>query len=524
MPVTTRILTAAISDTGTQRDNNEDRVLHDPERGLFAVIDGMGGHAAGEKAAAIANDVLRDRLSRSTGTVEERIREAIALANNEICRLAAANAEWRGMACVLTTAVAGDEGFTVGHVGDSRLYQLIPGKIRKLTRDHSPVGEREDAGELTETDAMKHPRRSEVYRDVGSAQRAPDDADFIEIGQAPLPANSAFVLCTDGLSDQVPSTAIREICEKYAGSPHITARELVNAANHAGGKDNVSVIVIEGSGYAAAVRERLVRRPPPPPKSFDINRILLPVLGAIIAWIVWTYFRPVPEPAPAPAPSPSQPAANITVRPGGSIAAAIAGAAAGATIIVQPGTYRENIRLRDGIELSSALLHKAIIEAPGIVVDASGVNNARIAGFRLTGPASQAATVGLLVDGNVRATQLDIRGVTRAAMEIAGDSRASLTNSTITGNPGAGVLIRDRARPELYDNDLSRNGRKRGELRPAIEVRDSAQPQLRGNTIQGSGAEEIWAHPLFDTSSVLRDNKVGRPSQDNTRKIRVLTE
>ena len=522
MPVTTRILTAAISDTGTQRDNNEDRVLHDPERGLFAVIDGMGGHAAGEKAAAIAHDVLRDRLSRSTGTVEERIREAIALANNEICRLAAANPEWRGMACVLTVAAAGDEGFTVGHVGDSRIYQLIPGKIRKLTRDHSPVGEREDAGELSEADAMKHPRRSEVYRDVGSAQRAPDDPDFVEIVYAPLPSNSAFVLCTDGLSDQVPSAAIREICEKYAGSPHIAARELVEAANRAGGKDNVSVIVIEGNGYAAAVRDRLVRRPPPPPKSFDINRILFPVLAAIIGWIVWSYFRPVPEPAPAP--SPGQPAASISVRPGESITAAITRAAAGDTIVVQPGTYRENVRLRDGIQLASAVLHKAVIEAPGIIVDASGANNARISGFRLTSAPSQPASVGLLVDGDVQAVQLDIRGVMRAAVEIGGDSRARLTNSSITGNPGTGVLIRDQARPELYDNDLSRNGRKSGELRPAIEIRNSAQPQLRGNTIQGSGAEEIWAHPLFDTSAVLRDNKVGRPSQDNARKIRVLTE
>ena len=68
MSVTTRMLTAAISDTGKQRDNNEDRVLHDPDRGIFAVIDGMGGHTAGEKAAAIAHDVLRDRLSRQTGT------------------------------------------------------------------------------------------------------------------------------------------------------------------------------------------------------------------------------------------------------------------------------------------------------------------------------------------------------------------------------------------------------------------------------------------------------------------------
>ena len=119
--------------------------------------------------------MLRTRLERETGTVEDRVREAIALANNEIHRLASLRAEWQGMACVLTVAVVANGDVVVGHVGDTRLYKLRAGRIEKLTRDHSPVGEREDAGELTEREAMQHPRRNEVYRDVGSELHDPDD-------------------------------------------------------------------------------------------------------------------------------------------------------------------------------------------------------------------------------------------------------------------------------------------------------------------------------------------------------------
>ena len=124
---------------------------------------------------------MRARLERQTGTIEQRIREAITMANNEILRAARANSELAGMACVLTLAVLENGSAVVGHVGDSRLYQMRRGEIRKITHDHSPVGEREDSRELSEADAMRHPRRNEVFRDVGSEEHTPDDADFIEL-------------------------------------------------------------------------------------------------------------------------------------------------------------------------------------------------------------------------------------------------------------------------------------------------------------------------------------------------------
>ncbi len=139
-------LSFGASDRGP-RDNNEDELYFDDERGIYFVVDGMGGHAAGEHAARIAKQRLIGRLERPVGTVEQRIREAIALANNAVFEAAASRADWQGMACVMTVAVVADGRVTVGHVGDSRLYLADRHGLEKVTRDHSPVGQQEDAGE-----------------------------------------------------------------------------------------------------------------------------------------------------------------------------------------------------------------------------------------------------------------------------------------------------------------------------------------------------------------------------------------
>src|SRR5580700_4296783 len=174
MPVKSKIRSAGESHVGMVRQNNEDRVYLDPDRGIFLVIDGIGGQAAGEQAADIALNLVRARLERQIGTAEDRIREGITVANNEILHAAATNPEWRGMACVMTVAVTDNGRAVVGHVGDSRLYKIWRGEIQKITHDHAPVGEREDRGEISEADAMRHPRRNEVFRDVGSQEHAPD--------------------------------------------------------------------------------------------------------------------------------------------------------------------------------------------------------------------------------------------------------------------------------------------------------------------------------------------------------------
>ena len=107
------------------------------------------------------------------------------------------------MACVLTVVLIEDDVATIGHVGDTRLYLLHAGEIEKVTHDHSPVGEREDHGEISEAEAMRHARRNEIFRDVGSSERNPDDTGFIEMETFPMPDDGLLLLCSDGLTDLV---------------------------------------------------------------------------------------------------------------------------------------------------------------------------------------------------------------------------------------------------------------------------------------------------------------------------------
>src|SRR5664280_2032750 len=189
-----------------------------------------------------------------------RVREAIAAANNRIYAAAQQDPELAGMACVLTLALVEGEQVTVGHVGDSRLYLIGSGAIRKVTSDHSPVGEEEDGGELSEEEAMAHPRRNEVFREVGSCPRLADEGEFIEVRHCELGNDAAMLLCSDGLSDHLTSRRIREIAERYAGDAAQTARHLVEAANLAGGRDNITAVFVAGpafGGRSAPTRPRL---------------------------------------------------------------------------------------------------------------------------------------------------------------------------------------------------------------------------------------------------------------------------
>ncbi|MBV9267052.1 MAG: serine/threonine-protein phosphatase [Acidobacteriaceae bacterium] len=240
------------SDAGLARGINEDRVLVDDQNGVFAVIDGLGGHAAGEMAAETAAASIREQKYDATVDPERFIRTAITDANNRVYDLAKTNADWSGMACVLTLAVLREEELTVGHVGDTRLYLVWNGTLRKITSDHSPVGELEDGGQLTEEEAMRHPRRNEVFRDVGSRLREPDDKGFIEIKRLPCKPDAALLLCTDGLTDVLPSPQITEIIDRYDGDVDAVAHQLVAAANQAGGTDNISLIFIAGPEFLGA--------------------------------------------------------------------------------------------------------------------------------------------------------------------------------------------------------------------------------------------------------------------------------
>jgi serine/threonine protein phosphatase PrpC len=288
--VTAPFQSGAASDTGLLRGHNEDRFWMDAAGGVFLVVDGMGGQAAGELAAQTAVDAVRESMAHSAAPPEQRVRQAIACANNRIFELAEQRTELRGMACVLTLALVEEGRITIGHVGDSRLYLIWKGAIRKLTSDHSPVGESEDAGELSEEEAMQHPRRNEVFRDVGSRRRAAGDEGFIEIRTCRFHPDAAILLCSDGLTDLLTASEVRAIVERYDGDAARVAGELVEAANIAGGRDNITALFVAGAefrGGSGVTRPRSsttrIRRQ----ARLFTGRMAFLVYGLLLAMLVW---------------------------------------------------------------------------------------------------------------------------------------------------------------------------------------------------------------------------------------------
>jgi serine/threonine protein phosphatase PrpC len=285
----------AATDIGLVRDHNEDRYWMDPPRGAFLVVDGVGGQAAGERAAEVAVAAIREEIGEPAAVPPAaRVRGAIAAANNRIYAEAQQDPRVAGMACVLTLALVEGEQVTVGHVGDSRLYMIGPGAIRKVTSDHSPVGEMEDAGDLSEEEAMAHPRRNEVFRDVGSCPRSADEEEFIEVRQCELPDDAAMLLCSDGLSDHLTSRRIRELAERYAGDAAQMARSLVDAANQAGGRDNITVVFVAGPafrGRSAATRPRLGMTRIRPRRRVWSGRVAFLSYGLLLGMLLWAVLR-----------------------------------------------------------------------------------------------------------------------------------------------------------------------------------------------------------------------------------------
>ena len=466
---------AGASDPGRVRHNNEDAFHIDAERGIFLVVDGIGGQAAGEKAAEIAVERVRARLGRQTGTVEQRVREAITMANNEILQAARANTDFAGMACVLTLAVLENGSAVVGHVGDSRLYHLRRGEIRKVTHDHSPVGEREDSRELSEAAAMRHPRRNEVFRDVGSEEHRPDDPDFIEVTNIPFDAESALLLCSDGLSDQVASAEIRGAVERHAGDPEAAVRELIAAANDAGGKDNVTVLVVEGEQFTAPAAQPIGAAPAV--SGVRMAQALIFFAGfaaaAAMGWLTRSMWQPAP----------------VVIKPRliavtSTIAAAMKEARAGDTVEAPEGVYREQVRLKSGVTLRARVPREPKLQAAplsnGPAVIAENVKGARLSGFRILADAQAPLSVGILLrDSTVEIDDVEVKGAgvgieirgggspaVRASairdclaegMLLLGSNTAWLSHNLLQGNKGAGVAARDGAKPSLLGNTFDRN-------------------------------------------------------------------
>jgi serine/threonine protein phosphatase PrpC len=528
-PAVPRFSSAALSDQGLVRPNNEDRVYCDNDRAFFLVVDGMGGHEAGEQAAEIAVERIRGRLERQTGSAAQRLREAIALANNAIFEAARQNPAWNGMACVLTAALIDDGQVTVGHVGDSRLYKIKRGVFEKITHDHSPVGEREDSGELTEEQAMQHPRRNEVYRDVGSQEHTPDDEDFIEIAAFPFEPDSAFLLCSDGLSDALSSETIQRIVEQNAGDPSETVRVLIRAANEVG-HDNVSAVLVENAAFAASFGKRARKRrkaaatpesstgettdrlsvaqaaPPLPWYRSSPAYLFYGVLfGALILFSLQKLLAPAKrEHSPR----------VLTVAAPSTIAAALAKAQPGDTVAVAPGMYSEVLHLKDGITLVAQQSHDAIIKG---AVYADSLRRARLEGFQIRG----GETAIRIHDSNVVLASDDIAESHSAGVEFSGRSRGEIFACNVHNNAGPGILLTDTAAPVIEHNLILQNGAQPGSLRPGILVRSSGRPLISANIFAGNGAEPLWL-PATEESIVQRNAFALDGKPDERPKFRIV--
>jgi serine/threonine protein phosphatase PrpC len=460
---------AGATHPGRQRTVNEDRLHVDAARGVFVVIDGVGGQAAGGKAADIALDAIRTRLERDTGPIANRVREALTNANNDICRLGAARREWNGMACVATVLVVDGARAIVGHVGDTRLYRISPAGIEKITRDHSPVGEREDAGELSEREAMRHSRRNEVYRDLGSEPHEPDDLEFIDIVEVRFAPDAALLLCSDGLTDLVDSAAIEELVRRGAGNPDATVAGLIDAANRAGGKDNVTVVCIEGEQFAAlastggapAVRAR--QRP-----AARVARAVRVTLLAMLTLLLTVSIDRLPDPLTlehSALPLAGARAGQLVVREGESISAALKRATAGDEVVVEPGEYREALTLSSHVRLRSRVPAGAILRLPASAREtdaaavASNVSGAALEGFRIVGDATTPLGTGLLVqNSDVSIINTVISGATKTAINVVGRSSIDVMASDFHDNPGAALAVGRGASARVTHNVFKRNG------------------------------------------------------------------
>jgi protein phosphatase len=229
-------LTAGMfSDVGQLREINEDYPLVDERLALFAVADGMGGHQGGEVASRTAIEALRAAVASGLA-----INEAINRANEAVLKRAEGNPDLAGMGTTMTAVVVvGASQLLIGHVGDSRAYLLHDGELRRVTEDHSLVEELVREGRLTPEQAEVHPQRAIITRALGVEQLL--DVDLYTV---PVEAGDRLVICSDGLTTMLRDRDVERIARGESDAQR-AAEALVDAANEAGGEDNITVVVLD---------------------------------------------------------------------------------------------------------------------------------------------------------------------------------------------------------------------------------------------------------------------------------------
>lgn len=249
-----RIGYAVASDRGRVRENNEDAFIADPALGIFAVADGMGGHAAGEVASHMAVDSLQEAI-RWAGKEKNHFSEehtavlcspanvlinGIRLANQKIHKSSLEKIEYKGMGTTLVAVYFFNSSSIVAHVGDSRLYRLRGQTIEQMTEDHSLVWEQYKQGLIAKEALSSSPYKNIVTRALGLHPTL--DADVKELA---IQAGDFLILCSDGLSDLVQDEEMVGVLQNAAGDLNRACGDLIRLANLRGGKDNITVLLIQ---------------------------------------------------------------------------------------------------------------------------------------------------------------------------------------------------------------------------------------------------------------------------------------
>lgn len=266
------------TDIGCLRDHNEDSLVVTPP--LFAVADGMGGHAAGEVASEIAVRVLSELAPEHPDG--EALGRAIEEANRAVIQAAREGRGRQGMGTTMTAAMLEGERLVIAQVGDSRAYLLHQGKLQQLTRDHSLMADMIEAGQLTPEEARTHPQRSVITRALGSDAHL--HPDIYEIN---VETGDRLLICSDGLSGMIFDDQIENTLRRVQ-DPQRCASQLVNEAIAAGGHDNVTVIVADVTGYAEVRRKKLARKTK---LSIALVLVLFAAIVAGAAWGTQTYLN-----------------------------------------------------------------------------------------------------------------------------------------------------------------------------------------------------------------------------------------
>jgi PPM family protein phosphatase len=238
----------SLTHPGRSRSNNEDSVTFDDATGLAVLADGMGGYNAGEIASSMATTLIKTELTHwlssagakaSSQEVRRALETCVENANRSIYAAARANPEYSGMGTTLVVGVFHAEKLILGHVGDSRCYRLRGDQFLQVTKDHSLLQEQMDAGMLTPAQAALSPLRNLVTRAMGVENEV-----LLEVNELQVEVGDIYLMCTDGLSDMIDDPAIAHILQTHSLLTQM-ADELVALANRNGGRDNITVLLVQ---------------------------------------------------------------------------------------------------------------------------------------------------------------------------------------------------------------------------------------------------------------------------------------